>query len=305
MFFGRFAGLAGMIDTLWAFGQRLRHEELENPFTDVRQAYQYENVEHAKREIAKIGERIREEGLPAEIQPLICGFAGYGNVSRGAQEIYDLLPVREISPEDIGNVVASPNECCKVVYYEKHMVERIADGGFELQEYYDHPDRYRSTFYPQLRHLTLLANCIYWDQRYPRLVSCEHLRELFASPQPPRLRVIGDITCDVNGAIECTVRTTEPDAPVFVYEPKSGQTPAGVVGDGPVILAVDHLPCELPVDSSTYFGKSLRALVPGLARANFDRPLEESGLGPELQRATIVYRGKLTERFRYLESEIR
>ncbi len=305
VFFGRYAGLAGMIDTLWALGRRLQHEGIENPFTPVRQAYQYDNLEQAEREIRQIGERIRKDGLPAAIQPFVCGFAGYGNVSQGAQEIFDLLPVREIAPDELARAAPSLRDCYKVVFREEHTVERIDGGRFELQDYYDHPASYRSTFFPYVRHLTVLANCIYWEPKYPRLVTCEQLGTLFSGPDRPRLRVIGDITCDVDGSIECTVRATEPDDPVYVFEPKSGEVRSGVAGDGPVILAVDFLPCELPVDASTYFGQSLSPLIPALARADFDGPLDKSGLPPELQRATIVYKGKLTEPYRYLEPEIR
>jgi alpha-aminoadipic semialdehyde synthase len=191
-----------------------------------------------------------------------------------------------------------------VVFREEHLVARVDGGRFELQDYYDHPAGYRSTFFPHVRHLTVLANCIYWEPKYPRLVTCEQLGALFAEPDRPRLRVIGDITCDVDGSIECTVRATEPDDPVYVFEPKSGEVRSGVAGDGPVILAVDFLPCELPVDASTHFGQSLRPLIPGLARADFGGPLDKSGLPPELRRATIVYQGSLTEPYRYLESEI-
>ena len=305
VFFGRYAGLAGMIDTLWALGQRLGHEGIANPFHDVRQGYQYDNLEQVRHAIAQVGQRIRQNGLPQEIQPLICGFAGYGHVSLGAQEIYDLLPVQEIGPADAARLKPAARECYKVVYHESHMVERLADGGFELQEYYEHPERYRAKFLPHVEHLTLLANCIYWEPRYPRLVTCEQLRGLFSAGHRPRLRVIGDITCDIEGSIECTVRPTEPDDPVYVYEPKSGHVRNGVAGDGPVILAIDHLPCELPVDSSVHFGQSLRPLIPSLARADLNRPLAESGIAPELQRATIVYKGELVGRYRYLESEIR
>ena len=35
---------------------------------------------------------VKEQGLPKELTPFIVGFAGYGNVSRGAQEIFDILP---------------------------------------------------------------------------------------------------------------------------------------------------------------------------------------------------------------------
>jgi alpha-aminoadipic semialdehyde synthase len=307
VFFGRYAGLAGMIDTLWALGQRLQQEGVESPFVDVRRAFEYDNLEHARREIGAVGARIQREGLLDAIQPFVCGFAGYGHVSLGAQEIFDLLPVREIGPDELAHVSPAPHHCYKVVFREEHMVEPLPDraGGFVLQDYYDHPEAYRSKFFPHVRHLTLLVNCIYWEPKYPRLVTCQQIRELFGQAERPRLRVTGDITCDIDGSIECTVRATEPDDPVYVYEPKTGRSPSGVAGEGPVILGVDFLPCELPVDASTHFSQSFSPLVPGLARADFSGALEASGLPPELQGATIVYKGALTEPYRYLESQIR
>ena len=310
VFFGRYAGLAGMIDTLWAFGQRLRHEDVTSPFADVKRAYDYDDLDDAKRQIAEIGERLRRDGVPEAIRPLVCGFAGYGNVSLGAQEIYDLLPTHELAPDELSSVGASLPSCGKVVFREEHLVERTGGGGhaakgFELREYYDHPDRYRARFDSYLPHLTLLVNCIYWEPKYPRLVTCDQLKQLYSGTQRPRLRVIGDITCDIEGSIECTVRPTDPGDPVYVYEPRGGQVHNGLTGDGPVILAVDILPCELPVDASRYFGQSLSPFMPALDKADFSKPLSECGLPPELARATIVYKGKLTEPYRYLEPEIR
>lgn len=306
VFFGRFAGRAGMIDTLWALGQRWRHEGVETPFATVRQAYRYEDLEHAKSNIAMVGEQIRRGGLPEACRPLVCGFAGYGQVSEGAQEIYDLLPIKEVSPGDLPSVAPSAKGCFKVVFHEKDMVERV-DGSspFELQEYYDHPELYRGRFSGYVPHLTLLVNGIYWEPKYPRLVTRDLLRELYGNSQRPRLRIIGDISCDVGGSVECTVRVTDPDKPVFVYEPGTGRVRDGVAGDGPVVLAVDNLPCELPVDSSAHFSRSLCPFVPALARADFSAPLAESGLPPELIRATIVYHGKLTEPYRYLEQYVK
>jgi alpha-aminoadipic semialdehyde synthase len=183
------------------------------------------------------------------------------------------------------------------------MVERLdASEPFHLQEYYDHPDRYRGVFAPYVPHLTVLVNGIYWEERYPRLVTLDLLRELYAGPARPRLRVIGDITADVDGSIQCNLRPTEPDNPVYVYEPQTGQARDGVAGDGPVVLAVDHLPCELPVDSSGHFSRALAPLIPAIARADFRAPIGGSGLPPELTAATIVYNGQLTEPYRYLES---
>ena len=307
VFFGRFAGLAGMIDSLWALGQRLKLAGVSSPFTLVRRAYEYGHLEQAKQEIARVGEQIRQHGLPEAIQPLVCGFAGYGNVAQGAQEIYDLLPVREVRPDELAGLKPAARECYKVVFREEHMVELAASpatGPFQLQDYYDHPEKYRSRFAAYVPHLTLLVNCIYWEPKYPRLVTCAQLRELYAGA-PPRLRVIGDISCDLNGSIECTVQATEPGAPAYVYDPRSGALRMGLEGEGPVILAVDILPCELPVDASTYFGRQLMPLIPPLARADLSRSLAESGLPPELQRAPIVSQGKRTEPYRYLESKVR
>lgn len=305
VFFGNFAGLAGMIDTLWALGQRLQVEGVETPFLDVRRAFEYRDVSHAKEEIAGLGQKIARDGLPDVIQPLVCGFAGYGHVSQGAQEIFDLLPVREASPDQLDRVEPGPH-VYKVVFREEHMVTPVQPGAtFQLQDYYDYPEKYRASFFPYVRHLTALVNCIYWEPKYPRLVTCDQLRELFGDPHRPRLRVIGDITCDIDGSIECTVKATEPGEPVYVYEPQTGRVRDGVEGDGPVILAVDILPCELPADASAYFGQSLRPLIPALAAADFTRPLAESGLPPTLQRATIVYRGELTPPYKYLEAKIR
>ena len=85
IFFGRYAGLAGMIDTLWALGQRFRHEGLRTPLETIQQAYKYNGLDAAKSEIAKVGEQIRRDGLPEACRPFVCGFAGYGQVSQGAQ----------------------------------------------------------------------------------------------------------------------------------------------------------------------------------------------------------------------------
>ena len=306
VFFGPFAGQAGMIDTLWALGRRLAHEGVANPFAAVQLAHRYADVAHAKREIAQVGERIRRHGLPEAVRPLVCGLAGYGAVSKGAQEIYDCLPVEEIAPEELGSVSAAANVCCKVVFEEAHMVERVdASAPFQLQEYYDYPERYRAKFFPYVEHLALLVNCIYWEPKYPRLVTRDQLRELYGGRARPRLRVIGDITCDVDGSVECTVRATAPDNPVYVYEPETGQARDGVAGAGPVVLAVDFLPCELPVDASNFVRQSLSPLGPAVARADFSVPLRDSGLPPDLQRATIVYQGELTESYRHLAQYLR
>lgn len=309
IFFGRHAGWAGMLDTLWALGKRLEWEGIPNPFSRIAQAHTYPNLEAGRQAVREAGEEIRTKGLPPTLTPLVVGFAGYGNVSRGAQEIFDLLPRQEIAPDDLATLFEGEPDrhtLYKVVFREEHMVEPISpQDRFVLQDYYDHPQKYRSRFATYLPHLTVLINAIYWETRYPRLVTKAYLREQFGGPERPRLRVIGDISCDVEGAIECTVRCTDPGNPVYVYNPLTGETTDGYAGEGVVVLAVDILPSELPHQASVDFSAVLKRFVPAIAQADYTVPFEQLALPPEIKRAVIAYQGELTPGYRYLEPYLR
>ncbi len=305
IFFGWHAGVAGMIDTFSALGQRLAWEGIANSFEGLGLTHTYRDLAEAKSALDQVRARIEADGLAEEITPLIVGVAGYGNVSRGAQEVLDLLPVVEIQPEQVASVAADPSasrhHIYKVVFKEWHMVEPLLPGAtFELQDYYNRPEAYRGVFGRYIPHLTVLVNAIYWTDAYPRLVTKDSLRDLFAGEKAPALRVIGDISCDVEGAIECTVRCTDPGEPTFVYNPLTASVTDGVEGDGVVVLAVDILPSELPREASTDFSRILLPFLPALAQFDVGMPLDACGLPPEMQRAVIAYRGELTPDYEYL-----
>ena len=299
--FGRFAGLAGMLDSLWALGQRLEWEGLRNPFASICQTVHQPGLETAKAAVREIGRIIETQGLPGSLRPFVCGFAGYGNVSHGAQEIFDLLPVVEISPAQlVAGFDGDDRHVYKVVFKEEHLfVPAQAEDRFVLQDYYAHPEKYRSCFEQYLPHLTILMNCIYWEERYPRLVTRRYVDEAFGQESKPRLRVIGDLSCDVEGSVEVTLKATDPGDPVFVYEP-GGITKSGVQGGGPVILAVDILPSELPVEASQSFGDVLGPFIPGMLGADFSLPFQDLELPAELKRAVIAHQGKLPPDYQYI-----
>jgi len=304
IFFGRYAGLAGMIDTLWALGKRLDLEGVApNPFKGITQCLKFETLDAGCAAIKEAGEQIAKAGLPHTLVPLVVGFAGYGNVSKGAQEIFGLLPHEDVAPEDLARFMAKGHHkattLIKVVYKEEHMAARKDGSAFDLQDYYAHPDLYKPIFSPNLSHLTVLVNGIYWEARYPRLATREDLAALFQKGSA-RLRVVGDISCDVDGAVQCTVRSTDPGSPTYVYDPLTGETRDGFEGRGVVVLAVDTLPCELPRESSSDFGNVLVKFIPVLARADFSVPTKDLALPDEIKNAIIVHNGQLTERFTYL-----
>lgn len=309
VFFGRHAGLAGMIDSLWALGQRLAWEGISNPFESIRQTSTYRDLAEAMDAVREAGQMIATAGIPTALEPLVIGIAGYGNVSRGAQEILDLLPHERVEPSRLSDLFESlrsaDHRIYVVVFKEEDLVEPIMPcEPFDLQRYYTYPDEYRSRFESYVPYLTMLINAIYWDNRYPRLLTRQCIKSLYARGQP-RLRIIGDISCDVEGAIECTVKCTRPDEPVYVYHPCQGETSPGVAGKGPVILALDILPAELPRESSIAFGEALLPFVPAIARADYSLPFEQCDLPAEIRRAMICYHGELAPDYRYLEAALR
>jgi alpha-aminoadipic semialdehyde synthase len=82
----------------------------------------------------------------------------------------------------------------------------------------------------------MLVNGIYWDSRYPRLVTKEDLRQLrnnnsnnssygvsndHLHRNNRKLRVIADISCDLEGSIEMLVRPSSIEQPYYTYLPES------------------------------------------------------------------------------------
>jgi len=303
VFFGRFAGLAGMVDTLWAFGQRMKSKGIDSPFNEIKQTINYKkHLPEIKEHLKNIRKKIEQDGIPKSLTPVIVGFAGYGNVSKGAQEILDILPVKEISPKKIKMIFDNPSDNCiyKVVFKEEDMVEPISPHGtFELQDYYKHPEKYKSVFEKYVPYLTILMNCIYWDGKYPRLVTKEFLKN--TDQENLKLQVIGDISVDINGAIEFTEKSTDPDDPVYVYDPITDTITDGCSGDGVVIMAVDNLPCELPRESSHEFSNSLYDFVSEIAKADFTQDFDDLTLPLPIKKAVSLYHGKLTPEYQYID----
>ena len=312
IFFGLHAGYAGMIEGLWCLDRRLRSRGRPSPFEGVRHAYEYDDLEQARSELEPIAARLHQGGSAAG--PLIVGIAGYGNVARGCREVLGWLDAVEVGVDQLADLASGrtppPAPLLEVVFKEEHMVEPLADPetgvvpAFELQDYYDNPERYRGCFERYLPHLDMLVNAAYWDERYPRLVTRRWARESQAGDREPRLQVIADISCDIEGGVELTLESTQPDAPCFTYDARTDTVETGYAGAGPVIMAVDNLPCELPRESSEYFSRVLRDMVPALAAADWRAGFDKLELPAHLERAVIVHRGELTPAYRHLKDHL-
>ncbi|MFH1161296.1 MAG: bifunctional lysine ketoglutarate reductase /saccharopine dehydrogenase family protein, partial [bacterium] len=281
IFFGHYAGLAGMINTLWALGLRLKDFGFSSKLARIKQARHYESLKDARDDISAVGQLVAEYGIPHELRPFVVAFTGYGNVSHGAQEILGLLPVKEISPDKLLTLhhrkQLPDNLIYKVVFREEDLVERIDGASFDLQDYYVNPQFYRSRFELFIPLISVLINCIYWDSRYPRLVTKEYLKKLFAKGKP-KLIIIGDISCDVEGSVECTLKPAKIESPVYVYDPENQTVTDGHHQEGMLMMAVDILPAELPRDASESFGDVLINFIKPIADADFDEHFDDLDL---------------------------
>jgi len=319
IFFGRHAGAAGAIETLYTLGRRLQQEGNDNPFLDIKRAYEYPSLDTAKEAVRTLGRRLAKEGIPEQLKPLVIGVAGYGNVGQGVLEVLNELPVQHVKPEELEKLYKVGNKAGGTVFCttfkEEHMVALrdakaseaagtaradISTRGFDYQHYYKNPGQYYSIFDRYWPGLTALVNAVYWDTPYPRLITKEGMAAMQAG-EGFRLKVIGDVSCDIEGSIEVTVKSTEPGDPCFVYDPATGEVQDGFAGPGVVVMAVDILPSELPLDSSESFCEALKPYIPAIAMADYSLKFSDLALPPEIKKAVIVHKGSLTPSFEYLK----
>jgi alpha-aminoadipic semialdehyde synthase len=291
--FGRYAGIAGAIDGLWILGRRLLHEGHATPFAKLHPAHAYSDLEDARRAVREVGSEIRSHGISEALRPMVIGLTGRGNVGAGAREILDLLPRIEVRPDDLPSLPSDAAEGRSIALTHWHTSELIEprSGVYSREEFRAHPQSYRSRFAPSLAYLTLLLHGIHWTYDSPRFVTREDLRRLFRGS--PRLRAIVDVTCDVNGSLECTVRTTDPGSPAYTYDPESGTVREGIEGSGPVVLPVEIFPAELPLDASRHFSRALSPMIPGLSRMDPAFGPQDPVLPASLKRSAIAARGTL------------
>ena len=304
VFFGRHAGLAGMVNTLWSYGQRLKVLGVDNPFMQIKQAQDYANLEEINLSLQILGSEISR--WLADKPAIVIGVTGYGNVSRGAQEILANLPMHEITAKELltTDLDAMNGQIIKVVFKEEDMFEPVDPSAvFELQDYFNHPEKYRAKFQPYLKKMHMLVNCIYWDTPYPRLVTLEDIKAHYESDKT--LMIVGDITCDIDGAIQFNTGATLSPDPVYIHDVNTGKKRMGFEGEGPVVMAVDNLPTELPRKASEAFGEALIPFVPAMGACDYSKPYESLNLPSEVKKAIIAHAGKLTPDFEFLNNYLK
>ncbi len=266
--FGYFAGIVGAFNAIRAYGKRFSLFELKPAFEC--------------HDLVELREELRKVRL-TNIKMIVTG---NGRVANGAIEMMGLLRTRRVTPYEFMNY--SFREAVYTQLHSNDYNESRTGLQWNREEFYAHPEKFKSTFAKFTPHCDMLIHCSFWDPRAPKLFEKSDMKK-----PDFRLSVIADVTCDINGSIPSTTKASSIAEPFYGYNPLTEKTTDySFDNDVITVMAVDNLPCEIPRDASESFGKELmEKVIPALLGNDPD------GL---IERASICKDGKLTQRFEFL-----
>jgi alanine dehydrogenase len=267
--FGRYAGIVGAYNAMRAFGIK----------------FELFNLPKAETLSGKdaLVEKLRRQTLP----PIKIVLTGHGKVGNGAKEILDAMKIKHVSVTDFLNKNFSDPVYTQidVLDYNKRIDESNA---CDNNDFYVNPREYLSNFERFTKVSDIFIAGHFYGNESPVILT----REMLQSPSN-KIKVIADISCDIEGPLASTIRSSTIADPLYGYLPLEHREvdifhPAAIV-----VMAVDNLPCELPKDASEGFGEMfMEHVIPAFFNGDKD------GI---LKRAKVTENGQLTDRFKYLQ----
>ncbi|WP_420317760.1 NAD(P)-dependent oxidoreductase [Ekhidna sp.] len=270
--FGRWAGIVGAYNGIWTYGKRY------NLF-NLKRAHECFDYEELKKELKKI-----------DLPNIKIALTGGGRVTKGAMEVLLGADIRQVTPHAF--ITENFNEPVFTQLNSRDYNKRKDGAEFHRNEFYKNPELYEGDFLKYAKVTDILIACAFWDPAAPVLFRREDIvKDDFD------IRVIADITCDIEGSIPSTKKPSTIDDPIYDYNPSDDEVEQALIDEGNItVMAVDNLPCELPRDASESFGSELvNNVLPHLLGT------DENGI---IERATITKAGTLTPAYNYLQDYV-
>lgn len=270
--FGRYAGIVGAYNGVLTYGKRYN-------LYGIKPAHQCYDMAEMQGEYDKVK-------LPA----IKIAVTGGGRVTKGAMEVLNGMGIRKVTPAVFIN--ERFNEPVYTQLNSRDYNAHVDGGEFNRAEFYNDPSSYNGDFLKFAKVTDLLIACAFWNPKAPVLFTKHDIL------QPDfRIKVVADITCDIEGSIPSTKRPSTVDDPIYDFNPSEDKIEPALDDEANItVMAVDNLPCELPRNASEDFGRELiDNVLPHLLRYDADEVIK---------RATITENGKLTERFAYLQDYV-
>ncbi len=211
---------------------------------------------------------------------------GKGRVGNGAKEMLDGMKMREATVDEFLNKTFD-----EPVYVQIDVLDyNIRKDGIikDENDFFRNPQEYESDFMRFAKVADLYITGHFYGVGAPYIFTKED-----ANSSDFKIKVVADISCDVDGPVASTIRSSTIEDPIYGYNPKTGQEVNYMDKDAIAVMAIDNLPCELPKDASEGFGENFAKYV---IPAFFNNDKDDV-----LQRAKMTENGKLTERFSYLQ----
>ena len=267
--FGRFAGIVGCYNTLNLLLKVLGKQSLAS-------AYKIDDYE-------RLVLNLKNLYFP-KTKILVTGD---GRVAKGVIELLNQTNIKAVSKKDFLEKKFDQPIFCNLE--TKDYVTNNSSTNFNLEHFINNPQDYSSSALQYLKETNILISAHYWDPSSPKIFENEDLKVL------QNLKIVGDITCDINGSVPTTIRSTTIEEPNYWIE-RYNLKEIDENNDGIAVMAVDNLPSELPRDSSTEFSEGIiKEVLPFLLKEDDGRILN----------GTITTDGSFLEKYNYLNDYIR
>ena len=270
--FGRYAGLVGAYNGIRAYGKR-------NALFELKPANECFDLEEMLTHLDKI-----------RLGKLNIVLTGGGRVAGGAMEVLNRLGIRQVSVHEF---LEKENQDAVFVQLNTEDYNKTKNGeAFDHAAFFANPQDFESNFTRFCSKADVLIAAAYWDPKAPVLFTKEQMQK-----SDFQIRIIADITCDIDGSVPSTKRPSTIAQPFYDYNPATFELEKPFSNSKNIsVMAVDNLPCELPRNASNDFGKDLKdKVLPFLIGQDTEEVLK---------RATIAKDGNLTERYAYLSDYV-
>ena len=269
--FGRYAGIVGAYNGFRAFG--IKYDLFNLPKAETLKS---------KEDLVA---RLKRQTLP-NIKIVLTG---HGKVGMGAKEILDGMKIKQVSTNDFLTKIYSQAVYTQidVLDYNKRLDGQVLD----KTDFYRNPQEYTSNFERFTKVADIFMAGHFHANGSPAILTLEMLKK-----SDFKIKVVADISCDVEGPIASTLRASTIAEPFYGFLPSENKEVPYTHPGSIMVMAVDNLPCELPKDSSEGFGEMfMEHVIPAFFNGDKD------GI---LARAKMTENGKLTPRFAYLQEYV-
>ena len=269
--FGRYAGIIGCYNGFLAIGKRTKTY-------DLKPAYMCKDRKEMELELKKI--------ILPKMKIIVTGA---GRVGNGVIELINLIGIKQVSKDEFLN-----KNFDQSVFVHLNTIDynRRIDGkeGSE-SDFFSNPKSYKSDFMKFAKQAEFFIAGHYHAADSPFLFTRDD-----AKSKDFKIKIVADISCDIDGPVASTIRCSSITKPIYGYNPDTETEDDYRKQDVITVMAVDNLPCELPKDASISFGQNLlEHVIPNLIGDDLNNLIE---------RATICENGRLKNSYRYLESYV-